>query len=91
MDSRVFFSTALLAVALFHSVAMLADAQSSPSPVLTREAGRAKLSALEQKAEAGGAHDQYLLGLAYMTGSRVSQDYKLAAELVQGSGSTGRS
>jgi Sel1 repeat len=78
MDSRGFFSMAMVIASC--SCAIFAQAQSGPSTVRTKEAGGANFSALEQQARGGGAHDEYLLGVAYMIGSGVSQDYKLAAE-----------
>lgn len=84
MNSRVLFPVTLLAVVWFCSFRSMGQDPRSMAQNQARvrsaggeEARPSDLYALKQKAQAGDAKAEYLLGRSYMTGAGVSQDYHL--------------
>lgn len=79
MDSRVLYSVTLLVTVWFWSFRSIAQDQANARSARGEETSPSDLDSLKQKAMAGDAKAEYLLGRSYMTGAGVSQDYGEAA------------
>src|ERR1700694_2858255 len=76
MNSRRFITFLAVAVVLLHLSAKFGEAQGESSATQ----GGDELTKLAQNAARGDARSQYQIGLAYMAGSSVPQDYPRAAK-----------
>src|ERR1700731_1098753 len=79
MNSRVLFPVTLMAVVWFCSFKSVAQDQARARSAGGEETRPSDLHSLQQKAQAGDAKAEFLLGWSYMTGAGVSQDYEQAA------------
>lgn len=81
MHVRGYLSILLvLLVPLGSSVVLSEESPASGYQAQSRERSSAELTALGQRAEEGDAAAQYMLGLSYMGGSGVEQNYAEAAK-----------
>src|ERR1700680_5038894 len=79
MNSRVLFPVTLMAAVWFCSFRSMAQAQQRPGAAGAEGTRPSDLYSLQQKAQAGDAKAEYLLGWSYMTAAGVSQDYEQEA------------
>ncbi len=79
MNSRVLFPVTLMAVVWFCSFRSMAQDQAGARSAGGEGTRPSDLYSLQQKAQAGDAKAEYLLGWSYMTAAGVSQDYQEAA------------
>ena len=77
INSRVLLSVTLLFIVWFWSFEGIA--QDRPRQTLGEETRPSQLDSLKQKAMGGDAKAEYSLGMSYLTGAGVSQDYLEAA------------
>src|SRR5258708_1993849 len=79
MNSPVLFPLTLLPSVCFCSSRSIAQDQAVGQSAGREETHPSDLYSLKQKALAGDAKAEYLLGWSYMTGAGISQDYQEAA------------